>query len=179
MANEGGGDAVARAAYDEGRAAFAARDLPGAHAAFERAHRRDTRHPVFMSWYGLTLQLVEKNSNLGVQLVDQALRAAGPDPELILNSARIHLALNQRDRVTRVIARGLELWPDDPRLLAARDALGTRSTPVITFLPRSNPLNRFLGRLRHQWGQRNGPQYEVSPVALGVPLPPPAEREDA
>jgi hypothetical protein len=132
-----------------------------------------------MSWYGLTLQLVEKNSNLGVQFVDQALRAAGPEPELLLNSARIHLALNQRDRVTRVIARGLELWPDDPRLLAARDALGTRRNPVISFLPRSNPLNRLLGRLRHRWVRGNGPEYEISPVALGVPVPPPPEREDA
>jgi hypothetical protein len=165
-----GAEAAARAAHEEGRAAFAARDLPGAHAAFERAHRRDPRDPVFMSWYGVTLVLVEKNSNLGVLLVDQALRAAGPDPELLLNSARIHLALNQRDRAARALGRALELWPTDPRIVAARDAMGTRRTPVIPFLPRSNPLNRFLGRLRHRWTHRNGPVYELSPVALGVPL---------
>jgi hypothetical protein len=162
---------AARGAHGEGIAAFAARDLTAAHAAFERAHRRDPRHPVYMSWYGVTLVLVEKNSNLGVLLVDQALRATGPDPELLLNSARIHLALNQRDRAARAVARALELWPDDARLLAARDAMGTRRAPVIPFLPRSNPLNRVLGRLRHRWAHRNGPVYELSPVALGVPLP--------
>ncbi len=57
-------DAAARAAHEEGKAAFAARDLATAHAAFERAHRSDTRDPVHMSWYGLTLVLVERNSNL-------------------------------------------------------------------------------------------------------------------
>jgi tetratricopeptide (TPR) repeat protein len=166
--SEGAGDAVARAAWEEGLAAFAARDLAGAHGAFERAHRRDPREPAYMSWYGLTLVLVERNSNLGVSLVDQALRAAGPGPELLLNSARVHLALNQRERAVRAVARGLELFPEDPRLLLARDAMGTRGAPVLPFLSRNNPLNRLLGRLRHRWQRRNAPVHELSPVALGV-----------
>jgi len=173
-----GGDAAARTAHEAGVAAFAARDLASAHAAFERAHRRAPRDPVHMSWYGLTLVLVERNSNLGVQLLDQALRTAGPDPVLLLNSARAHLALNQRDRSARAIARGLELWPEDPRLLAASIAMGTRRAPVIPFLDRSNPLNRALGRLRHRRAQRSGPVYELSPVALGVPLPADAGERD-
>ena len=130
-----------------------------------------------MSWYGLTLVLVERNSNLGVVLVDQALRAAGPNPDLLLNSARLHLALNQRERAVRALTRALELWPDDPRLGAARDALGTRSAPVIAFLSRGNPLNRLLGRLRHRWARRHGPDYVLSPVTLGVvPREPDEER---
>jgi Flp pilus assembly protein TadD len=174
-ASEGAGDLGARAAHEEGLAAFAARDLTNAHAAFERAHRRDPRDPTFMSWYGLTLVLVERNSNLGVSLVDQALRVAGPSPELLLNSARAHLALKQRERAIRAIGRGLELWPADPRLAAARDALGWRAKPVLPFLSRNNPLNRVLGRMRHRWRGRNLPAYELSPVALGVPLPGPGD----
>jgi tetratricopeptide (TPR) repeat protein len=163
------GDGVARAAWEEGLAAYTQRDLPGAHTAFERAHRRDPRDPIYMSWYGLTLVLVEKNSNLGVSLVDQALRVAGPSPELLLNSARVHLALNQRDRAVRAISRGLELWPEDARLVFARSVMGSRRPPVIPFLSRNNALNRFLGRLRHRWAQRKGPLHELSPVTLGIP----------
>ncbi len=174
--SERAGDATARATWEEGLAAFAARDLPGAHAAFERAHRRDPREPSYMSWYGLTLVLVERNSNLGVSLVDQALRAAGPTPELLINSARVHLALNQRERAVRAVVRGLELWPDDRRFKVARDAMGIRRPPVIPFLSRGNPLNRVLGRLRHRWSRRHVPAYELSPVALGVV--PPAEGEE-
>jgi Flp pilus assembly protein TadD len=165
----GADDAAAAAAFDEGRAAFAARDLSGAHAAFERAHRRDPRDPRYMSWYGVTLVLVERNSNLGVVLCDQALRGAGADPELLLNQARVHLSLNQRERAVRSIARALELWPHDPRLLSARDALGTRRAPVLPFFSRNNPLNRLLGRARYRWQRRHGPEYELSPVALGTP----------
>lgn len=165
-----GSDATALAACGEGLAAFAARDLEAAHQAFERAYRKDPRDPRFMSWYGVTLVLVERNSNLGIVFCDQAVRMAGPEPELLLNQARVHLSLNQRERAVRAILRGLELFPDDPRLAAARDAMGIRRPPVIPFLSRNNPLNRLLGRLRHRWLQRNAPPYERSPVALGVPF---------
>lgn len=173
----GAADEAARAALEEGTAAFFARDVEAAHVAFERAHRRDARDVRVMSWYGVTLVIVERNSNLGIVLVDQALRVAGPDPELLLNQARAHLALNQRERAIRAVQRGLDLWPDDPRLVAARDALGTRRSPVIPFLSRRNPLNRVLGRLRHRWAHRNTPAYELSPLALGVPLPAPGGDE--
>jgi Flp pilus assembly protein TadD len=166
------GDAPVLAALEDGRAAFQAMNLEAAHAAFGRAFQRGTRDPRLMSWYGVTLVLVEKNSNLGVQLCDQALRVAGNDPELLLNLARVHLALNQRDRVLQVLARGLEHWPDDPRLQAARAALGTRQDPILPFLSRKNRLNVALGRLRHGWRLRRGPVPELSPATLGVPAAP-------
>lgn len=176
LADVGERDATAQASFEEGRAAFEGRDVEGAHAAFERAHRRAPSEPRYMSWYGVTLVLVEKNSNLGIVLCEQALRSTGPEPELLLNQARVHLALNQRERAVRSILRGLEAAPGDARLLAARDAIGTRRPPVLSFLSRNNPLNRLLGRLRHRWSQRHVPDYELTPVALGVPAPPPGEK---
>jgi Flp pilus assembly protein TadD len=161
-------DAEARSAFEEGLAAFLARDLESAHDAFARAHRRESRDPRCMSWYALTLVLVERNSNLAVVMAEQALRSAGPDPELLLNSARVHLALNQRERAVRAVMRGLELWPDDLRLQLARDALGTRREPFLPFLSRRNPLNQLLGRLRHRWQHRDAPVLELSPLTLGV-----------
>lgn len=167
---DGGAAAGGDEPLGEGLAAFAARDLPGAHVAFERAHRRAPREPRAMSWYGVTLVLVERNITLGISLCDEALRPAPNDPELLLNSARVHLALNQRQRAARAITRGLVAWPDDPSLLAARDALGTRRTPVVPFLSRDNPLNRILGRLRHRWATRNRPTLAPSPETLGLPV---------
>lgn len=155
-------------ALEEGLAAFQARDLPAAHLAFERAHRRDPRQPRAMSWYGVTLVLVERNSALGLSLCDQALRP-GPDPELLLNLARVHLALNSRERAVRAVLRGLQAAPGHPALLAAQAALGSRRAPVLPLLGRGNPLNRLLGRLRHRWSRRHAPAYELSPVALGAP----------
>lgn len=151
-----------------GLAAFSARDLLGAHADFERAHRLEPRDPRAMSWYGVTLVLVEKNITLGVSLCDRALQFGPNDPELLLNSARVHLALRQRQRAAKAITRGLAAWPGHPALLAARDALGTRRAPVLAFLGRDNPLNVVLGRLRHRWVMRRQPRYELAPETLGL-----------
>jgi tetratricopeptide (TPR) repeat protein len=175
------------AALEEGLAAFSARQLEAAHRAFERAHRRDPRSVRAMSWYGVTLALVEKNLNLGSSLCEQAVRTHGLDPELLLNQARVHLALHQRERAVKAVSRGLDVWPDHPALRVALEALGTRRAPVLPFLGRDNPLNRLLGQLRHRWARRHAPAYERSPVALGtgagasalplLPAPPPPEAQ--
>jgi Flp pilus assembly protein TadD len=154
-----------------GLAAFASGDLFAAHAAFERAHRLDPREPRAMSWYGVTLVLVEKNTTLGVWLCEEALRPRPADPEPSLNLARVHLALHQRERAARALGRALAAWPDHPGLLAARKALGTRRPPVVPLLRRGHPINRILGEIRHRWSNRRRPAHELSPETLGLPVP--------
>lgn len=165
----------AHARLEEGIRRFEAEDALGAHALFSQAHRRAAGDPRVQSWYGLTLVLVERNSNLGVTLGDQALRLAGPLPELVLNQARAHLALGQRDRVLRALQRGLEATPGHPALQAALQAMGRRRRPVLPFLARGNALNVWLGKLRHRLvgAAFTGP---VTPLALGRLAPPEGRR---
>ncbi|GEJ59312.1 tetratricopeptide repeat protein [Anaeromyxobacter diazotrophicus] len=161
----------ATATFEEGLARYREGDAAAAHALFERSHRRAPFEARFMSWYGLTLVLVERNSNLGILYCDQALRVAGPEPELLLNQARAHLALGQRDRAVRSIARGLAAAPLDPSLQSAQACMGWRRRPVLPFLGRGNVVNRWLGRLRHRWARKLHPVPEVPPMMLGL-LPP-------
>lgn len=165
----GAGDprAEAEAAFADGLGRYEAGDLVGAHAAFERAHRKAGNDPRRMSWYGLTLIVVERNSNLGLLYCDQAVRLAGPEPELCLNQARAHVALGQRERAVRALARGLERDPEHAGLLAAQEALGSRRRPVLPFLSRDNSLNRWLGKLRHRWSRRTQPPRPPEPATLG------------
>lgn len=150
---------------------FLAQDLVGAHALFADAHRRAMNEPRVMSWHGLTLVLVAKDSNLGVLYCDQALRLAGPEPELLLNQARVHLALGQRERAVRSIQRGLERAPEHPALKAAQEALGWRRRPVLPFLSRNSFVNRGLGRLRHRL-RGNPPATAPEQLAATLGLPP-------
>jgi len=160
-----------QAALEEGIRRFEGGDAVAAHALLAAAYRRAARDPRVLSWYGLTLVLVERNSNLGMTLCDQALRLSGPEPELILNLARAHLALHQPDRVKRALLRGIETSPDHPALNAALDAFGGRRRPVFRSLPRAHPLNRILGELRHRW--LGAVRREVTPLTLGRLDPPP------
>lgn len=166
----------AQLALAEGIRLFDADDLLGAHAHFAQAYRRAPAEVRVLSWYGLTLVLVERNSNLGMALCDQALRFTGPEPELCLNQARLHLALGQRDRAMRALLRGAAAHPDDESLQVALAALGRRRRPVLPFLPRGNLVNRLLGRLRHRVG--GAPAVpDVAPATLGR-LPPPTGRSN-
>jgi tetratricopeptide (TPR) repeat protein len=174
-ANGGERPAVdALASFDEGLVRYRAGDAVGAHASFERAHRRAPSDARIMSWYGLTLVLVEKNLNLGVLYCDQALRTAGPEVELLLNQARAHLALGQRERAVRAIQRGLATAPADASLKLAQASMGWRRRPVFPCLGRSNLLNRWLGRMRYRWSQRLNPAPAATPMTLGL-LPPARE----
>ena len=164
-------------AFEQGLSRFRAGDAIAAHALFERAHRRAPADPRMMSWYGLTLVLVEKNSNLGVSLCDQALRLVGPEVELLLNLARAHLALGQRERAVKAIMRGLSVAPLDPALKAAQVAMGWRRRPVFPCFGRSNLLNRWLGKLRHRWSRRIHPVPTATPMTLGL-LPDPLLNDD-
>lgn len=145
----------ASASLEEGLRRFRDGDLEGAHDAFGQAHRRAPSDPRIQSWYGLTLVLVEKNSNLGVVLVDGAVRTGRPEPELVINQSRVAMALGQRVRAVRALERGLAFHPGNPDLVEARRNLGTRQRPVVPFLSRRNWLNRVLGRIHHGWTVRH------------------------
>lgn len=144
----------AAAALEEGLRRFREGDPEGAHEKFGQAHRRAPSDPRIQSWYGLTLVLVEKNSILGMVLVDEAVRNPRPDPELVINQSRVAMALGQRIRAVRALERGLALYPGQPELVLARDALGRRHRPVLPFLSRNNWMNRLLGRIRYKWALR-------------------------
>jgi tetratricopeptide (TPR) repeat protein len=156
-------------AFEDGLRLFAERQVEQAHEQFRKAHRKLVNDPRAMSWYGVTLVLVERNSNLAISYVDQAVRLAGPTPELILNQARVHLALNQRERAYKAVQRGMSLFADDVGLRWAQEAMGWRRRPVIPFLSRRNFLNKHLGKLRHKWRKHRSPPPEMNPVTLGQP----------
>jgi hypothetical protein len=156
-------------AFEEGLRLFAERQVEQAHEQFCRAHRKAANDMRAMSWYGVTLVLVERNSNLGVSYCDQAVRMNGPTPELVLNQARVHLALNQRERAYKTVQRGMSLWPGDEQLRWAQEAMGWRRRPVFPFLGRRNILNKYLGKLRHKWRKHRAPPPEMNPVTLGMP----------
>jgi tetratricopeptide (TPR) repeat protein len=144
----------AAAALEDGLRRYREGDPEGAHEKFGQAHRRAPSDPRIQSWYGLTLVLVEKNSILGMVLVDEAVRNSRPDPELIINQAQVAMSLGQRIRAVRALERGLAMYPGRPELVAAREALGRRHRPVLPFLSRSNWMNRLLGRIHYRWTLR-------------------------
>ncbi len=145
----------------EGAALYAQGQLEAAHGKLTLAHRRRAADPRCLAWYGLTLIVVERNSNLGVRYCEEAVRGVGADePICWLNLARAFLALGYRERAIHTLQRGLEIAPGEPALREEIDKLGVRWQPVIGFLDRGNPVNRLLGRLRHRISRRPTPRAD-------------------
>ncbi len=67
-----------------------------------------------------------------------------------LQLARVHLLARERAPAVRAVRDGLRIEPAHKGLNALRVELGIRREPLLSFLGRTHPINRALGRLRHR-----------------------------
>ena len=138
---------------DAGRAAMA-EEPAAAHALFEKAHRRNTNDARAMSYYGLTLVLVEHDRQRGLRFCEEAARRGPPETELLTNLARALVQTRNKHQAVKALERAQALRPDDPRVGEAFIELGIRRRPPISFLPRSFFLNKWIGKLTWRLSRR-------------------------
>ena len=124
-----------------------------------------TEHPLnapLLSYYGYLEATVNKNYKRGIGLCKTAvdiieeeskekgsLRHRGIDAVLYLHLGRTYLAGGNKKAAVKAFKRGLEADPEDPYLLSEVRRIGIRRKPFFPFLKRSNPINIYIGKLRH------------------------------
>lgn len=101
------------------------------------------------SFLGYGLALREGRIDEGLALCRHALRLQLFEPENHLNLARTQLLGDDRSGAYRTVREGLRVDRNDKQLQALRKQLGVRRKPALSFLARTHPINRLLGRLRH------------------------------
>lgn len=104
---------------------------------------------LFYSWLGYGIALQEKRYRDGLRLCEHAVKKQFYEADNFFNLARTRMLLDDRPKAVEAIYRGLRLSPRHRGLRKLERNLGRRNRPVLPFLSRSNPLNRFLGKLRH------------------------------
>lgn len=104
---------------------------------------------VFYSYLGYGIASVDRRIREGLKLCKHSVKVGFHDVENHLNLARTCLLANDRSGAVRAIRNGLKIDPQNAELRKLRQDLGVRNPPVIPFLDRGNPLNIWLGRLRH------------------------------
>jgi hypothetical protein len=62
------------------------------------------------------------------------------------------MAFGFKSEAIRYLRRGLMIDPANAGLAEDLERLGRRRMPVLQFLPRNHPVNRWLGRMRHRLG---------------------------
>jgi tetratricopeptide (TPR) repeat protein len=142
--------------FKRGLAALAEGNPAGAVEFFRQAITIERQHSVsrprmrYVSYYGLSLVLANGPTPEAVRTCERAARLDSYDPELHLNLGKVCLLAGRTTRALAAFERGLKLAPDNYALQAALAEVDRRGRPVLPFLDRSHPMNRWLGKIRHE-----------------------------
>jgi len=104
---------------------------------------------LFYSYLGYGIALRDRRIRDGLKLCKHSIQVEFYQGENYLNLARTCLLARDRKGAVQAVRGGLKVDRQNPQLLALYKEMGIRSLPVLPFLHRNNPLNVFLGRIRH------------------------------
>ena len=117
---------------------------------------------IFYSYLGYGIALRQKRVQEGLKLCRHAVKVQFYEPENYVNLTRTLLLAGERPAAVRAVIDGLKVDRNNEQLLALHRELGIRQLPVLPFLSRSNPLNQFLGRVRHSWQSSREPSKDAA-----------------
>lgn len=106
---------------------------------------------LFYSYLGFGLARYDRRVREGVALCEHAVKREFYQPENYLNLARAYQVAGNRRKAMDAVLAGRRIDRGHRGLAELHKELGKRRPPVLSFLSRDNPLNRLLGRLRHDW----------------------------
>ena len=115
-----------------------------------RALGVDPKNPFYLSYAGLLAALTEQRFGDAEMLCREALGMRRNHPQLYLNLAEVYQNAGRPQEAIGVLDTGLESAGRDFRIRRAREKIGARRKPVLSFLPRGHKLNRILGKWRHR-----------------------------
>lgn len=104
---------------------------------------------LFYSYLGYGIARYQGKSEQGLTLCQRAVELDRYQPESYYFLAKLYLLLGDRRSAHEVVERGLEIDAGNHGLLRIKDDFGQRRSPLLPFLGRHHPLNRWLGRIRH------------------------------
>ena len=102
-----------------------------------------------LSYFGLTLALMQKKFKPAIDLCRRAIDLEFYNGDHYANLARVYVAAGNRRKALDTVEQGLKLVPEHDYLQQVRTNLGVRSRPAVPFLDRAHPINVTLGQARH------------------------------
>jgi tetratricopeptide (TPR) repeat protein len=116
--------------------------------------------PVFLSYYGCLLVLVDRMYRRGIETCQKAIKklkmSGSLDEEALLplfyyNLGKAYAAAGKRKEAREILMIGLAYDPGNYDMIKELRRLGMRrDKPPIPFLRRSNPLNKYIGIILHK-----------------------------
>ena len=119
-------------------------------AHIRRALNAEPKNPFYLSYVGLLSALAEKRYASGESLCREALEIKCNHAQLYLNLAEVYHQAGRGGDAMTTLQKGFVSTGRNGRIRRALEKIGGRRAPVFSIVNRSHPLNRILGRLRHQ-----------------------------
>ena len=111
------------------------------------------RKPAYCAALAICLARGKGEFKRAISLCKEAIKNDPKNSALFLNLGRVHILAGQKKDAIRIFNMGLR-HEENRDILFELNRLGYRKPPVIPFLKRDNPLNKYLGKLLHKWGRR-------------------------
>ena len=149
-------EAQAEREFELGKKALDEDDFETALAHFKTALELNN-NPCWYSYLGNCLARGLGYFWMGVELCLESLAVEKANATHYLNLGKVYLSSGNREEALLAFRQGLALGGNE-EILRMLINLGRRHTPVFKSLPRSNPLNKFLGLSppyspsRYEWG---------------------------
>ena len=115
--------------------------------------------PVILSYFGCMQAVVGKKFRSGVETCRGAIQLLKKQhtfseeflyPVFYLNLGRAYVAAGKKRDAIDAFSKGLQYDKGNSELKKELHMLGVRKQPVVSFLDRSNPINRYIGLILHK-----------------------------
>jgi tetratricopeptide (TPR) repeat protein len=138
--------------FTDGLKAFVKGDTGAALPFFERAIEMDNR-PAYSSYLAVCVAKELRRFELAFTLCERARKREPQNPLHYLNLGKIYMIAGKKAEAIRAFNEGLG-FGEDPEITEELGKLGIRKRPVIPYLDRSSPVNKWLGILLKRTGLR-------------------------
>lgn len=125
-------------------------------AYFEEVLEKYGRNAAVLSWLGLAIARAKKGDlRPAEKLCLEAIEKEHYNAICYRNLAEVYLIWGKRKKAINVLRKGLPVAGARKILIDELQKLGLRQGRAISFLQRSNPLNRYIGTLRYKFSSRD------------------------
>ncbi len=138
--------------FERARYALERDNTVAALAHLEKALRLND-NPCWYSFLGYCVAKERGQIRKGIDLCQTSLEHERENPKHYLHLGKIHLVSGNKAEAIRVFREGMATGGSD-EIRRQLQEIGTRKPPVIRFLPRTSPVNKFLGKLLGRLGLR-------------------------
>jgi len=110
---------------------------------FEKAMNREN-NPVITSCFAFCIAKERGQLSKAISLCEEAIKKEPENSLHYLNLGKIYLLSNKKEDALKIFREGLR-YGVNQQIVDELERFGARKPPVIPFLKRSNPFNKYLG----------------------------------